>query len=169
MPVTLLTTVNNISKKISNTKNAGIINSYYQFLKESGNSDSYVRDCLKCMSSYSIYLDEKDIEEVKNKETIIKYLKSKEKSIEEDPDRKWITTWNDYLGRIKKFHRWLHNQHGKEEIVSVSDWITPDFVKIKNKQTKRLSPYLESELWDKEELALIIKYEQFKRNRRRWL
>ncbi|MEP6576809.1 MAG: hypothetical protein ABJB85_10310 [Nitrososphaerota archaeon] len=41
------------------------------------------------------------------------------------------------------------------------DWETPSFVKIKRKKTKRLSPYLETELWDKDELALIIKYEQF--------
>ena len=165
MPVTLLTTVNTISRKIPNLKNAAIINSYYQFLKESGNSERYVRDCLKCMISYSIFLNDKLIEEVKSKETIMRYLKSKEKIIEEDPDRKWITTWNDYLGRIKKFYRWLHNQYRKKELVNVSDWVTPNFVKIKTKTTKRLSPYLESELWDREELALVIKYEQFKRNK----
>src|SRR6476659_5183192 len=124
MPVTLLTTVNNISRKVPNLKNAGIINSYYEFLKESGNSERYQRDCLKCMISYSIYLNEKDIDDVKNKEIIIKYLKSKEKSIEDDPDKKWITTWNDYLGRIKKFYRWLSNQYGKEEIVNIGEWIT---------------------------------------------
>ena len=128
-----------------------IINSYYQFLKESGNSERYVRDCLKCMISYSIFLNDKHIDEVKSKETVMKYLKSKEKIIEEDPDRKSITTWNDYLGRIKKFYRWLHNQYRKKKLVNVSDWITPDFVKIKTKTTKRLSPYLESELWDREE------------------
>ena len=38
-------------------------------------------------------------------------------------------------------------------------------MKIKTKTTKRLSPYLESELWDRDELALVIKYEQFKRNK----
>ena len=165
MPVTLLTTVKNISKKIPNPKNAAIINIYYHFLKESGNSERYVGDCLKCMISYSIFLNDKNIDEVKSKESILKYLKSKEKSIEVDPDRKWITTSNDYLGRIKKFYRWIHNQCGKEEIISVGDWVTPDFVKIKNKLTKRISPYSESELWDREELALIIKYEQFKRNK----
>ena len=28
---------------------------------------------------------------------------AKIKSIEEDPDKKWITTWNDYLSDIKYF------------------------------------------------------------------
>src|SRR4029077_17152936 len=35
----------------------------------------------------------------------------------------------------------------------------------KEKETKRLSPYLESEIWDRDELALVIKYEQFQRNK----
>ncbi|TVP40419.1 hypothetical protein [Candidatus Nitrosocosmicus arcticus] len=38
-------------------------------------------------------------------------------------------------------------------------------MKIKKKKTKRLSPYIESELWSKEELLIVIKYEQFKRNK----
>jgi hypothetical protein len=36
-------------------------------------------------------------------------LDTKIKSTEEDPDRKSITTWNDYLNDIKYFFRWLHN------------------------------------------------------------
>ena len=33
------------------------------------------------------------------------------------------------------------------------------------KRTKRLSPYLETEIWDKDELATIIKYDPYKRNK----
>ena len=36
---------------------------------------------------------------------------------------------------------------------------------IKEKRSKRISPYLESEIWDKDELQTIIKYEPFKRNK----
>jgi hypothetical protein len=134
-------------------------------MKESGNSERYIKDNLKCIISFSIYLNSNNIYQVNNKEIILRYLNAKMKDAQADPDKKWITTWNDYLGRIKKFFRWLHNQHGKSEIVNVGDWSTPDFVKIKTKISKRLSPYLESELWDKDELALVIKYEQFKRNK----
>src|ERR687897_2965386 len=49
--------------------------------------------------------------------------------------------------------------------VPFSEWVTPDFVKIKNKKTKRISPYLENELWEKDELLTIIKYESYKRNK----
>jgi integrase/recombinase XerD len=41
-----------------------------------------------------------------------------------------------------------------------------DFLQnVKEKKTKRLSPYVENELWLKEELLAIIKDESFKRNR----
>ena len=46
-----------------------------------------------------------------------------------------------------------------------SDWITPAFIKIKEKRSKRVSPYLETEIWDKEEFQTIIKYEPIKRNK----
>ena len=49
--------------------------------------------------------------------------------------------------------------------IPFSDWETPDFVKIKNKKTKRISPYLENELWEKDDLLTIIKYESYKRNK----
>jgi len=45
------------------------------------------------------------------------------------------------------------------------NWETPEFVKIKNKKSKRLSPYLESEIWEKDELLSIIKHEPHKRNK----
>ena len=37
------------------------------------------------------------------------FLDIKIKTIEEDPDGKWITTWNHYLSHIKYFFRWLYN------------------------------------------------------------
>ena len=36
---------------------------------------------------------------------------------------------------------------------------------MKEKKTKRLSPYVENELWQKDELLSIIKYEHFKHNK----
>jgi hypothetical protein len=101
---------------------------------------------------------------VKNREQIIDFLDSKIKNSEIDPDKKWVTTWNDYLGDIKYFFRSLYNYKLTDcnQIRSTSEWVTPSFANIKKKKTKRLSPYLESEIWDREELELIIKYEKFK-------
>jgi len=51
---------------------------------------------------------------VEKKEQIIAFLNTKIKSKEEDPQEKWITTWNDYLWRIKYFFRWIFKFNLKE-------------------------------------------------------
>jgi hypothetical protein len=63
--------------------------------------------------------------------------------------------------------RWLHNQRGKQlnDTATQSDWQTPDFARIKGKKIKRVSPYLESEIWERDEILFITKYEQYKRNK----
>ena len=69
----------------------------------------------------------------------------------------------------KYFFRWIHNykmvKDKHPEPKTPSDWITPSFVSIKKKKTKRVSPYLETELWEKEDLLRVIKYEPYKRNK----
>ncbi len=107
---------------------------------------------------------------------ITSFLNTKIKDIPVDPDKRWIITWNHYLNRLKLFFRWLYNAHnlscGNEQQDNLEynerspqDWKTPDFIKIKQKQTNRLSPYIENEIWDRDELMTIIKYEQHKRNK----
>ena len=60
----------------------------------------------------------------------------------------------------------MYNCKDKElDDVPFSEWKTPDFVQIKKKKTKRISPYLENELWEKNDLLTIIKYESYKRNK----
>jgi hypothetical protein len=43
--------------------------------------------------------------------------------------------------------------------------VTPSFINIKKRKTKRLSPYSENEIWEREELLSILKYEPFTRNK----
>ena len=46
--------------------------------------------------------ESKTFNEVNDTETIVIFLDTKRKN-KEDPEQKWITTWNDYLWRLKKF------------------------------------------------------------------
>ena len=96
---------------------------------------------LKELIPYAEFLGETSFYEVNKKEQITVFLDTKAKSIESDPDKKWITTWNDYLWRIVYLFRWLHNynlvKERGEEPLSVSDWKTPSFAIIKKKKTKR--------------------------------
>jgi hypothetical protein len=44
---------------------------------------------------------------IQKKEQIIAFLDTKIKNTGVDQDKKWITTWNHNLHRIKHFFRWL--------------------------------------------------------------
>jgi hypothetical protein len=82
---------------------------------------------------------------IKKKEQIVEFINTKVKGYGEDPDKIWITTWNKYLNRLRLFYRWSYNQ---KTDINNEKWQTPEFVRIKNKKSKRISPYLESEIWD---------------------
>ncbi len=167
MTVRLSTTVRNIERTVSNPENVEIILRFFEFMKKIGTSERYQNNNLKAIIAYSKFLGPSiSLNQVKSKSQITSFLDTKIKTLENDPDKRWITTWNDYLDRIKYFFRWMHNSDYKEfDDVQFSDWETPDFVKIKKKKSKRISPYLESELWEKEDLLTIVKYEPHKRNK----
>jgi hypothetical protein len=104
---------------------------------------------------------------VRQKEQLIAFLDTKIKTSEEDPEKKWITTWNHYLAHIKYFFRWLHNHRSNniqaisEETLQQSEWQTPLFAQIKKKKTKRLSPYSDIELWDWDEILILYAISYF--------
>ena len=137
-------------------------------MKSNGASERHQNNNLKAVCKFAKYLGQNvNFEEVNKTSQILSYLNTKIKSQDEDPDKKWITTWNDYLHRIKHFLRWLHNVGTLQSnaILPMDEWITPSFLEIKEKKTKRISPYLETELWEKDEILLITKYETCKRNK----
>jgi integrase/recombinase XerD len=172
MPIRLSTTVSKIAS-LSNSTNAALMTEFYRYMKNNGASESHTNNSLKTNMAFAQFLGPNvTFYDIKRKEEIIAFLDTKIKSVEEDPDRRWITTWNDYLNDIKYFFRWLYNnkkktenEYNEKEEMASSDWETPSFARIKKKKTKRLSPYLETELWEHDELLFIIKYEPFKRNK----
>ena len=73
---------------------------------------------------------------------------------------------------IKLFFRWVYNQKDVKakglrigEVITRQDRETPALVRIREKRSKRISPYLETELRERDELLSIIKYEPYKRNK----
>ncbi len=169
MPVRLDTLVDNIEKSITNPINAKLIREFYQFMKTNETSESYQKNNLKVIINFAKYqTTDISLYDIDKKDQILEFLDSKIKNINDDPDKRWITTWNDYVGRIKFFMRWLYNQKEGNDLgnnISISDWKTPLFIQIKKKKTKRVSPYLETELWEKDEILHIIRYETYKRNK----
>lgn len=177
MPVKLSTTVTKISL-IRNSTNQLLVREFYDFMKTNGCSEKHINNNLKAVMNFDGTLDSKTC--FLEIQTILSFLDCKIKSAEEDSDGRWITIWNHYLSHLKYFFRWLYNIHKNKKsspnetfdnsstsyaLSSYDDWETPAFIQIKKKKTKRLSPYLETELWDREELLCILKYEPSKRNK----
>ncbi len=172
MSIKINTLLKNI-ESLSNKDNVSILLIFCNYLKEKDLSENHIQNNLKVMLDYVKYLGTVKLTEVNTRDQIILYLNTKIKDNSIDPDKRWITTWNHFLNRLKLFFRWLHNYHVKQTLTHSSvhdapvdeDWITPNFIKIKQKQTKRISPYSETEIWEKEELLTIIKYEPVLRNK----
>jgi len=172
MSIKINTLLRNI-ESLSNKDNSTILLDFYNYLKEKDLSENHIQNNLKVMLDFVKYLDTANLSKVNSRDQIILYLNTKIKDSSIDPDKRWITTWNHFLNRLKLFFRWLHNYYEKRtrtlsnihDAPVDDDWITPDFIKIKQKQTKRLSPYSETEIWEKEELLSIIKYEPVLRNK----
>ena len=168
MPQKLETVLKHV-EEISNDVNRQLIKDYHRYLIARDTGTNYQKDNVKLTYMFAKFIGEsKTFYDVKDSATIVGFLDIK-KNKEEDPEQKWITTWNDYLWRLKMFYRWLYNAKMKEDnqrnYYDISNWSTPDFVNISKKKTKRLSPYNESEIWDKDELLSIVKYEPYKRNK----
>ena len=132
-------------------------------MKNNGSSERHQNNNLIVMIEFSNYFNSNTtLYDINKKEQILSFLDTKIKDSVNDPEKRWITSWNLYLTRIKLFYRWLYN---KDKEIEKDYWETPDFLKIKNKKTKRNSPYVESEIWEKDELLSILKYEPYKRNK----
>jgi hypothetical protein len=172
MPSKLSTTISKIAT-ILNPTNSVLISEFHKYMETSGASERHQNNSLKMVIAFAFFIGKNaSFYDVKSKEQIYSFLDTKVKSQEEDPDKRWISTWNYYLVHLKRFFRWLHNcrksersSHEQGDDVSESQWITPQFINIKKRKTKRLSPYSESEIWERDELLTAIKYEKYKRNK----
>jgi integrase/recombinase XerD len=127
MPAKLSTTISKVTA-ISNTTNSYLVRKFYEYMKANGTSERHQNNSLKMVIAFANYLgSDVTFYDITRKDQVTAFLDTKIKSLEEDADKKWITTWNYYLIHIKLFFRWLHNHNGKaeEEILSQPEWITP--------------------------------------------
>src|SRR5919202_1534415 len=131
MPTKLSTTVSKI-QTTPNAINVSIIEELHKYMKDNDSSERHQNNALKVVIAYAKFLGSNNsFYDVKHKEQITSFLDTKIKSLEQDPDKKWITTWNHYLHRIKHLFRWFYNQRGKDDVIPQSEWATPAFAIIK--------------------------------------
>jgi integrase/recombinase XerD len=156
---------------LQNQVNAGLINDWYSYMTEQGNSESYRKTNVKIAVYFakSLRPELMTFWDIKKKEQITTFLNTKIKSKEEDPEETWITTWNDYCERLTTFFRWLYNVKLKEaepeKILPRKLWTTPEFCQIPEKTTKRVSPYSATEIWERDDVLFVLKYEPHPRNK----
>jgi hypothetical protein len=138
MPTKLATTVKKIDE-IPNKKNVELIRKFHEFMISNQSSERHQNNNLKAIISFSRHLESSvRFQHIDTNREILFFLNSKIKSKEEDPEQKWITTWNDYVHRIKHFLRWVHNCCSQDSSLSMEDWKTPSFLQIIDRRSKSL-------------------------------
>lgn len=110
MPFQYSTIVKKI-EEIPNEKNRKIVydfleymkyNDFLEYMKYNGSSENHQINNLKCILIFAKYLsDNIKFYDITEKDQIITFLNNKRKLQSEDPDKKWITTWNNYLNKNK--------------------------------------------------------------------
>jgi hypothetical protein len=129
MPVRLSTTLSKIPS-VPNSVNADLLDGLYHFMKSTGASESHCNNTLKSSIAFARFLGpDQSFYDIRIRDEITGFLDTKIKDNVTDPEKKWITTWNDYLGDLKYLFRWLHNyklkvDQGLEPDASPSEWET---------------------------------------------
>src|SRR5918911_2638435 len=134
-------------RTIPNSVNVSLVTEFHQYMIANGSSERHQNNSLKAIVCFARFLGPNiSFLDISKKEQVLSFLDTKIKNSEQDPEKKWINTWNDYARRIKRFLRWLYNTKSSNQDILQAGWITPTFAKIKEKRTKRISPYSETEL-----------------------
>ena len=67
-------------------------------MHSNGSSEHHQNNKLKVVIAFGNFIGKDNLFlDINKKEQIVKFLNTKIKSYDEDPDKRWITTWNNYL------------------------------------------------------------------------
>jgi integrase/recombinase XerD len=112
MPAKLTTTINKITS-VPNPTNSVIIREFSDYMTENGFSEHHQNNNLKALIAFAHFIEPHvTFYDIKKKEQITTFLDTKINR--QDNEKKWITTWNNYLTRLKLFFRWFYNMRGKD-------------------------------------------------------
>lgn len=151
-PETVIKQIENLENK---THSETFLKFYRWLTEEQDSSSRNATTYLKILRMFSIDIEDKHLDSIL-KEDVISFLDKRKKSIEDDPEKKWERTWNDYLARLIGFYKWFANKDGDDDR---EDWETPEPIKsIKKKKNKRDSSYSPNDVWFQDELLLVVKY-----------
>jgi hypothetical protein len=95
MPTKIKDTLEKV-RKLDNKSNSDLLIEFYEYMRAVRISERYQSDVLKVLVKFSEFIND-NLMNVQKKEQVIAFLNTKIKNKVEDPEEKWITTWNDYL------------------------------------------------------------------------
>jgi len=112
MPIRLDTVLKKV-EQMSNGVNSDLLKDFYQDMKDNSTSQNYQKGNLKAMIHFAEHIGTATSFYYVDHKQVVRFLDTKIKPEQIDSDKKWISTWNDYLWRLKLFFRWLHNKKEK--------------------------------------------------------
>ena len=141
-------------------QNEKIINEYIEARKTETNlAESTQKVMIDNLKRFSRHLN-KDLKQVTRNE-IVTFLNSLRKSETDDPNHRWIGTYNLNLLTLGTFFKWLY--YPKTE---PKERPRPDvLLNLKLLKRKELSTYKPSDMWTQEDDLLFLKYCPSKRDR----
>ena len=93
------------------------------YMKNNCSSELYQNNNLNVMIEFSNYCDSNTtFYNINKKEQVLSFLDTKIKDSSQDQEKRWITSWNHFLTRIKLFYRQLYN---KDKEIDKDYWETP--------------------------------------------
>ena len=103
--------------------------------KANGSFSNFPNQNLNAMIVFATFLGP-DTFDIKSKQQIIAFLDTRIRNSDIDPDKRWITTWNDYLWRINYFLEVAPYNHKDREQKGMEprqqpDWAIPPFANIR--------------------------------------
>jgi integrase/recombinase XerD len=142
------------------TQNQKIINDYFEARRTetnlAGSTQIVINNTLNRLSRYA----NKNFNDV-TREDIISFLNTLRKNETDDPNHKWIGTYNLYLMTIDTFFKWLYypktepKERPKPEVL----------LNVKRLKRKEKSAYKPTDMWTQEDDLLFLKYRPSKRDR----
>ena len=97
----------------------------------------------------------------KYKQDILEYLNNLRKPITEDPENRWVGTYNGRQMILLKFFKWLYcpnEDYGKR--------LTPNCMQgVRKLPRKGKTSYKPSDIWEAREHAVFLRYCPYKRDR----
>jgi hypothetical protein len=135
---------------------------FYNYKTRGQYTENNVGTYLKIIKNFAQENPDTNLTEL-TQDDILAFLDKRKKSPNDDPDAKWMTTWNHYRDRLLHIIKWHENyQSGLDE----EDWTTPElFLKIKKLNIKRKATHSPHDIWTEEELQTFIKYIPHKRDK----